>query len=183
MVVGIGLNNFDVEDGGKRGLVDFSNGTCSFQVWHVPGLPCGHVIAVSRFLGETDCGHYAMSCYSNEVYKSTYAAQINPPPHKLEWEISDGMVDLQPLHISKRQASRPKENKRILSRGEEPTPIYCSRCKTYGHRRESCSQPTKTQSSSRRVSKIQPAPVQVELEEFQDYIFQNTFPSYNLGDF
>ncbi|XP_022031177.1 uncharacterized protein LOC110932128 [Helianthus annuus] len=128
VVAGIAQDSFDVDDGGKRGLVDFSNGTCSCWVWQVSGLPCGHVIVVSRFLGEPDCAYYAMSCYTNEVYKSTYEEHINPAHDKSEWEIPDGLVNLQPPPlITKRLAGRPKENKRILLLGEDPTPIYCEK--------------------------------------------------------
>ncbi|XP_022042361.1 uncharacterized protein LOC110945030 [Helianthus annuus] len=56
-VAGIRVNSFVVEDGGKRGVVDFSNRSCSCHVWQVSGLPCGHMIVVSRFLGEADCCH------------------------------------------------------------------------------------------------------------------------------
>ncbi|XP_035838230.1 uncharacterized protein LOC118485846 [Helianthus annuus] len=68
-VAGIGVNSFVVKDGGKKGVIDFLNLSCSCRVWEVSGLLCGHVIAVSRFLGEPNCSHYAFSCYSNEVYK------------------------------------------------------------------------------------------------------------------
>ncbi|XP_022003124.1 uncharacterized protein LOC110900546 [Helianthus annuus] len=122
MVAGIGLNSFNVEDGRKRGLVDFSNGTCSCRVLQVSGLPCGHVIAVSRFLGEPDCGHYAMSCYSNEVYKSTYEEQINSIPHKSDCEVPDGLVDMQPPHITKRQAGRPKKINESYRKERNPLP-------------------------------------------------------------
>ncbi|XP_021991714.1 uncharacterized protein LOC110888497 [Helianthus annuus] len=119
-VAGIKADSFLVEDGGKKGLVDFLNRSCSCRVWQVSGLPCGHVIAVSRFLGETDCSHYAFSCYSNEVYKKTYEESINPLPHRSEWVIPEGIGSVLPPHITKRQSGRPKENTQILSRGEEP---------------------------------------------------------------
>ena len=109
-VAGIRVNSFVVDDGGKRGVVDFSNRSCSCRVWQVSGLPCGHVIAVSRFLGEPDCSHYAFSCYSNEVYKKTYEESINPLPHRSEWVIPEGLGSVLPPNITKRQSGRPKEN-------------------------------------------------------------------------
>ncbi|XP_022032921.1 uncharacterized protein LOC110934032 [Helianthus annuus] len=181
-VTGVRVNSFEVEDGKKRGFVDLANGTCTCRVWQLSGLPCGHVIAVSRFLGESDCGHYSMSCYSNEVYKATYAEEINPIPHKSEWEKPDGLLNLQPPNITKRQSGRPKENKRILSRGEEPTPIFCGRCRSHGHHRESCRHPTYSQSTSRGISTTHVRSVEVEPEDFRDYVSQHTIPTYNLGE-
>ncbi|XP_022033039.1 uncharacterized protein LOC110934159 [Helianthus annuus] len=144
----------------------------------VSGLPCGHVIAVSRFLGEPDCSHYAFSCYSNEVYKKTYEESINPLPHRSEWVIPEGLGSVLPPNITKRQSGRPKENNRILSRGEEPVPVYCSRCRTYGHVRDVCLDPMKSQIRSRKSS-AKGKEKETETQSSTDDIF----PSYNLAEF
>ncbi|XP_021986483.1 uncharacterized protein LOC110882893 [Helianthus annuus] len=70
-------------------------------VWKVSGLPCGQVIAVSRFFGEPDCSHYAFSCYSNEVYKKTYEESINLLPHRSEWVIPEGLGSFGPYSVKK----------------------------------------------------------------------------------
>ncbi|XP_022013727.1 uncharacterized protein LOC110913190 [Helianthus annuus] len=177
-VAGIRVNSFVVDDGGKRGVVDLSNRSCSCRVWQVSGLPCGHVIAVSRFLGEPDCSHYAFSCYSKEVYKKTYEESINPLPHRSEWVIPEGLGSVLPPNITKRQSGRPKENKRILSRGEEPVPVYCSRCRTYGHVRDVCLDPMKSQIRSQKSSG-KGKEKETETQSSTDDIF----PSYNLAEF
>ncbi|XP_021998068.1 uncharacterized protein LOC110895088 [Helianthus annuus] len=174
---GVGLNTFDVDDRKKRGFVNFYDRTCSCRVWQVSGLPCGHVIAVSKFLGETDCSHYAFRCYSNEVYKKTYEEAINPLPHKSEWEIPEDLINVRPPHMTKRQSGRPRANNRILSRGEEPTPLYCGRCKTHGHHRDVCSAPIPSQQRSRKGKET------VAHEDPGNNPSDNYFPSYNLGDF
>ena len=121
------------------------------------------MIAACRLLKETDCSHYCMPFYSNEVFKKTYEEVINALPHRSEWETPAFDINLQPPHITKRQAGRPRENNRILSAGEEPTRTYCSRCKTYGHHRDRCSAPASSQSksnkSSKKTAKQQPDPV------------------------
>lgn len=187
-VSGVGVSSFHVDDGKKNGFVDIINGTCSCRVWQVSGFPCGHVIAVSRFLGETDCSHYTSFWFHNQLYLKTYEGVINPLPHRSEWNTPDGLIDLQPPNITKRQAGRPRENKRILSTGEEPTQLYCSRCKSNGHHRDRCTQPMSSQRKSKSNSKKTGVeqthlPTIVESEDYQEYGFQDTYPAYNLGDF
>ncbi|XP_022041232.1 uncharacterized protein LOC110943808 [Helianthus annuus] len=182
-VAGIELNSYSVADSGTRGLVDFVNGTCSCRVWQVSDLPCGHVIAVSKFLGETDCSKYCFPCYSNEVYKKTYEEAIYPLPHRSEWEIPEDLINLQPSHMTKRQAGRPRENNRILSRGEEPTPLYCSRCNSYGHHRDVCRQPMPSKIRTRKGPDKGKGKETDDPDHFTQSPSDYMYPSFNLGDF
>ncbi|XP_021974580.1 uncharacterized protein LOC110869648 [Helianthus annuus] len=182
-VAGIELNSYSVADSGKGGLVDFVNGTCSCRVWQVSGLPCGHVIAVSKFLGETDCSKYCFPCYSNEVYKKTYEEAIYPLPHRSEWETPEDLINLQPPHMTKRQAGRPRENNRILSRGEEPTPLYCSRCNSYGHHRDVCRQPMPSEVRTRKHPDKGKGKETDNPDDFTQSPADYMYPSFNLGDF
>ncbi|XP_021991602.1 uncharacterized protein LOC110888379 [Helianthus annuus] len=182
-VAGIELNSYSVADSGKGGLVDFVNGTCSCRVWQVSGLPCGHVIAVSKFLGETDCSKYCFPCYSNEVYKKTYEEAIYPLPHRSEWETPEDLINLQLPHMTKRQAGRPRENNRILSRGEEPTPLYCSRCNSYGHHRDVCRQPMPSEVRTRKDPDKGKGKETDNPEHFTQSPADYIYPSFNLGDF
>lgn len=186
---GVGVNTFQVLDGDKNGFVDLSNETCSCCVPQISGFPCGHMIAVSKLLKEQDCSHYTSPWYSNQLYKTTYEEAIYPLPHRSEWETPEYLIPLQPPHITKRQSGRPRENKRILSRGEEPTPVYCSRCRTHGHHRDRCSAPVASRSkSARRGSKKEnhhqtPSPTFVEADDFAEYVIHNTCSTVNLADF
>ncbi|XP_035836094.1 uncharacterized protein LOC110888959 [Helianthus annuus] len=182
-VAGIELNSYSVADSGKGGLVDFVNGTCSCRVWQVSGLPCGHVIAVSKFLGETDCSKYCFPCYSNEVYKKTYEEAIYPLPHRSEWETPEDLINLQPPHMTKRQAGRPRENNRILSRGEEPTPLYCSQCNSYGHHRDVCRQPMPSEVRTRKHPDKGKGKETDNPDDFTQSPADYMYPSFNLGDF
>ncbi|XP_021986468.1 uncharacterized protein LOC110882872 [Helianthus annuus] len=182
-VAGIELNSYSVADSGKGGLVDFVNGTCSCRVWQVSGLPCGHVIAVSKFLGETDCSKYCFPCYSNEVYKKTYEEAIYPLPHRSEWETPEDLINLQPPHMTKRQAGRPRENNRILSRGEEPTPLYCSRCNSYDHHRDVCRQPMPSEIRTRKDPNKGKGKETDDPDHFTQSPSDYIYPSFILGDF
>ncbi|XP_022041318.1 uncharacterized protein LOC110943896 [Helianthus annuus] len=182
-VAGIELNSYSVADSGKGGLVDFVNGTCSCRVWQVSGLPCGHVIAISKFLGETDCSKYCFPCYSNEVYKKTYEEAIYPLPHRSEWETPEDLINLQSPHMTKRQAGRPRENNRILSRGEEPTPLYCSRCNSYGHHRDVCRQPMPSEVRTCKHPDKGKGKETDNPDDFTQSPADYIYPSFNLGDF
>ncbi|XP_021985233.2 uncharacterized protein LOC110881204 [Helianthus annuus] len=149
----------------------------------VSGLPCGHVIAVSKFLGETDCSKYCFPCYSNEVYKKTYEEAIYPLPHRSEWETPEDLINLQPPHMTKRQAGRPRENNRILSRGEEPTPLYCSRCNSYGHHRDVCRQPMPSEVRTRKHPDKGKGKETDNPDDFTQSPADYMYPSFNLGDF
>ncbi|KAD6118657.1 hypothetical protein E3N88_09928 [Mikania micrantha] len=78
-VTGVNGHVFEVADGGKKGLVDLYARTCSCRQWQLSGLPCGHVIVVSRFLNQTECSHWALHWFTRDVYRSTYEESINTP--------------------------------------------------------------------------------------------------------
>ncbi|KAI3761978.1 hypothetical protein L1987_52401 [Smallanthus sonchifolius] len=137
-VSGIDQNKFEVDDGGKKGVVDLGNRTCTCNQWQLSGLPCGHVICVSRYLNQTDCSHWALNWFSTEFYRGTYQEIVNPLPDQTEWEISQDYFPIQPPLMNKRQAGRPRENRRIPSVGEVVTPSFCTRCRNEGHTRVSC---------------------------------------------
>ncbi|XP_022008107.1 uncharacterized protein LOC110907431 [Helianthus annuus] len=133
--------------------------------------------------GETDCSKYCFTCYSNEVYKKTYEEAINPLPHRSEWETPEDLINLQPPHMTKRQAGCPQENHWILSRGEEPTPLYCSRCNSYGHHRDVCRQPMPSEIRTRKGLDKGKGKETDDPDHFTQSPSNYMFPSYNLGDF
>ncbi|XP_076952698.1 uncharacterized protein LOC143626510 [Bidens hawaiensis] len=142
---GIDEYHYDVDDGGRRCVVDLLNRTCECRKWQVSGLPCGHAISVCKFLKLRDCSHLAMDYYTKEFVVSTYLEPINPVPNESEWVVPESHVPLLPPVMEKRQAGRPRENKRILSRGEVTGPIFCTRCHTTGHKTGKCKQPLESQ--------------------------------------
>lgn len=120
-----------------------------------------------------------MHWFTADVYRSTYEETINPLPAKCEWEVQDDFVAVQPPLMNKRQAGRPRENKRIPSRGEQVTQGNCSRCGGQGHHRDRCRSPMPSQMSSRSRelgtnNEFQAAPTYVDPAYFRDYIIDTT---------
>jgi hypothetical protein len=174
-VTGINQDNYEVDDGGKKGLVDLLNRSCTCQQWQLSGLPCGHVICVSRYLKQTDCSHFALNWFSKDVYRDTYRETVNPLGDQSDWEIPDNYVPIKPPLMNKRQAGRPRQNNRIPSRGETVTPPFCSRCRMEGHHRDSCRTPMPSQmSSARRNNNVFSPNVYVDLENFRNYVVDAT---------
>ncbi|XP_076919449.1 uncharacterized protein LOC143580247 [Bidens hawaiensis] len=118
-VTGIDQYRYNVHDGGARCIVDLLNRTCRCRKWQASGLPCGHVIAVCKHLRQSDCSHWAMDYYKKDILVASYSEPINPVSNESEWVVPDDFTPLLPPHMDRRQAGRPRENKRIPSRGEE----------------------------------------------------------------
>ncbi|KAD7478202.1 hypothetical protein E3N88_01338 [Mikania micrantha] len=79
-----------------------------------------------------------MDWFKNDVHAATYAEAINTVPDESKWELQEDEDSLETPQMERRQASRPRENKRIPSRGEEIAPTICSRCHHKGHMRHQC---------------------------------------------
>ncbi|GJT04117.1 hypothetical protein Tco_0838579 [Tanacetum coccineum] len=105
------------------------------------GLPCGHVIDVTRFLGLTDCVQYVSDWFKKPKYQGTYLESIHFLRNMQQWEFSQNIHKAIPPRMDNPQPGRPKNTKRIQSQGEEPRVIHCSRCTQAGHRRDQCNKP------------------------------------------
>ncbi|GKE16633.1 transposase, MuDR, MULE transposase domain protein [Tanacetum coccineum] len=133
---GVNHYQYQVSDRRYNHKVNFQTCTCQCRKWQLSRIPCGHVIAVTRFLGMTDCVQFVADWFKKEKYQGTYAESIHFLRNIQEWEF--------PLHIQKAippkmdnpQPGRPKNTNQIKSQGEEPRSIHCSRCRQAGHRRE-----------------------------------------------
>ncbi|PWA85223.1 phospholipase-like protein [Artemisia annua] len=111
---------------------------CDCRKWQLSGIPCGHVIAVSRFLGQTNCLKYVQYWFKKEKYQATYAESIQFVGNYKEWEYPDHIHPVTPPIMNNPQPGHPKNTDRILSQGEEPTRRHCSRCNEVGHTRLRC---------------------------------------------
>ncbi|GJZ50861.1 transposase, MuDR, MULE transposase domain protein [Tanacetum coccineum] len=87
---------------------------------HLYGIPCGHVIAVTRFLGLTDCVQFVADWFKKEKYQGTYAESIHFVGDMHEWELPSHIHPAIPPRMDNPQPGRPKNTNRILSQGEEP---------------------------------------------------------------
>ncbi|GJT05993.1 transposase, MuDR, MULE transposase domain protein [Tanacetum coccineum] len=90
------------------------------QEWYykrrkLAGLPCGHVIAVTKYLGLTDCLQFVSDWFKKPKYQGTYAEPIHFIGNVQEWEFSQHIRKAIPPRMDNPQPGRPKNTKRIKS--------------------------------------------------------------------
>ncbi|PWA84900.1 hypothetical protein CTI12_AA152370 [Artemisia annua] len=141
---------YQVRDSRSVHTVNLTEGECSCRKWQLSGLPCGHVCAVARFSGMSNCNHWAKGWFSQTTLKRTYQQLVHPL--KEPWETPGDVQVVLPPAIVKRQPGRPKENQRIRSQGEEPRIVRCSRCGVAGHYRDACREPLPSQNVRRTAT-------------------------------
>nr|GEY02950.1 hypothetical protein [Tanacetum cinerariifolium] len=113
VAVGIAVGRvYEVDDRRRIQTVELCNGTCTCRKWQVSGLTCGHVLAICRVIGLTDCHRLAKGWFMRIALKGTYQ-------------------ELQP-------SGRPKSTKHIRSQGEELVKVRYGRCGERGHNRQGC---------------------------------------------
>ncbi|GJT32507.1 hypothetical protein Tco_0922926 [Tanacetum coccineum] len=71
------------------------------QEWYykrrqLAGLPCGHVIAITRFLGLTDCVHYVVDWFKKPKYQATYSESIHSLGNMQQWEFPEKLKKTAP---------------------------------------------------------------------------------------
>ena len=140
-VYGVNQHRFQVFDGRYNREVNLNNWTCECRKWQLSGIPCGHVIAVSRFLRQTDCVQYVHDWFKKAKYQATYAEAVNFVGEYYEWEYPTHVQPVKPPRMDNPQPGRPKKTDRIRSQGEEPRVRHCGRCGEAGHERRQCKQP------------------------------------------
>ncbi|GKB41744.1 transposase, MuDR, MULE transposase domain protein [Tanacetum coccineum] len=138
-----GVNNYqyEVSDGQYIRAVNLHTGICECRKWQLSGIPCGHVIAVTRFIGLTDCVQYVADWFKKPKYQGTYSESIHFLGNMSQWDFPPNIQKAIPPRMDNPQPGRPKNTNRIKSQGEEPRPIHCSRCTKAGHRRDQCNNP------------------------------------------
>ena len=102
---------YQVRDARSVHTVKLLEGDCSCRKWQLSGLPCGHVCVVARFLGMSNCNHWAKGWFSQTTLKRTYQQLVHPLGDV--WENPGNLKVVLPPVIVKRQPGRPKENQRI----------------------------------------------------------------------
>ncbi|PWA64836.1 transposase, MuDR, MULE transposase domain protein [Artemisia annua] len=132
------LKLYRVWENQKSHVVDLREGTCTCKKWQLSGLPCGHVCAVSMFLGLSNCNQWAKDWFKKTTLKGTYEGKMYPLKDIKMWSTPSEPQVVKPPYIVKRQPGRPKDNHRILSQGEEPRRYSCGRCGVVGHTRANC---------------------------------------------
>ncbi|GKC56320.1 hypothetical protein Tco_1083918, partial [Tanacetum coccineum] len=84
------------------------------------GIPCGHIIAVTRFLGLTDCVQFVAEWFKKDKYQGTYAESFHFVGNMQEWEFSSHIHPAIPPRMDNPQPGHPKNTSCILSQGKEP---------------------------------------------------------------
>ncbi|GJV38167.1 transposase, MuDR, MULE transposase domain protein [Tanacetum coccineum] len=85
---------YQVSDGRYNREVNFETGTCECCKWQLSGIPCGHVIAVTRFVGLTDC----IKAIKND-YDTNVMYDIAKVAGKLQIFVSHNPIDLRTVLI------------------------------------------------------------------------------------
>nr|GEY33129.1 hypothetical protein [Tanacetum cinerariifolium] len=109
--------------------------------WKLSGIPCGHVIAVSRKMGCTDFSRLAFGRFRKTTLYSTYQDLVYPVGKPSSWVRPDGLQVVKPPNINFHIAGRPKNTYRIKSQGEEPIQVRCSKCGVHRHNKTACHEP------------------------------------------
>ncbi|GKB73823.1 transposase, MuDR, MULE transposase domain protein [Tanacetum coccineum] len=141
VVNGVNHYQYQVSDGQYTREVNLQTGTCECRKWQLSGIPCGHVIAVTRFIGLTDCVQFVADWFKIDKYQDTYTESIHFLGNMQQWEFPHNIHKAIPPRVDNPQPGRPKNTNRIQSQGEEPRVIHCSRCKQAGHIPNHCTKP------------------------------------------
>ncbi|GJU29754.1 transposase, MuDR, MULE transposase domain protein [Tanacetum coccineum] len=134
--------------------VDLVAFQCSCRKWQLSRLPCGHVCAVCRVSGLTNCNLWAKMWFKKITLKSTYQEMVYPLKDPKMWQAPNDLQLVLPPVMIKRPAGRPKNKKCILSNNESATIPSCTRCGMEGHNRNGCNQPFPTIVPSQRRKSV-----------------------------
>nr|GEX42667.1 transposase, MuDR, MULE transposase domain protein [Tanacetum cinerariifolium] len=82
VVCGVSDHQYQVSDGRYNHQVDFYTGTCQCRKWQLFRLPCGHVIAGTKYLGLTDCLRNMLLTYaqSHQIRLHVYVSRVEISP-------------------------------------------------------------------------------------------------------
>ena len=135
-------NLFQVRDGQKDGLVNLLDHSCSCRKWDLSQLPCGHVMAVCRYLQLGDSQRFCNNFFSREWLSVMYQEPIKPLRHQSKWDTPEHIHSrlVLPTICDSRPPGRPALE-RIPSTGEDVQPKKCGRCGQIGHNRTKCKNP------------------------------------------
>ncbi|GKD33081.1 transposase, MuDR, MULE transposase domain protein [Tanacetum coccineum] len=115
VVCGVSDHQYQVYDGRYNRQVDFHTGTCQCHKWQLLGLPCGHVIALTKYLGLTDCFQFVSDWFKKPKYQGTYAEPIHFIMNVQEWEFPQHIRKAIPPSMDNPQPGRPENTNRIKS--------------------------------------------------------------------
>nr|GEV97423.1 transposase, MuDR, MULE transposase domain protein [Tanacetum cinerariifolium] len=106
---------YQVSNGRYNLQVNLETGVRECRKWQLSEIPCGYVIAVTRFLRLTDCVQYVSDWFKKDKYQGTYAKSIHFLGDMQEWEFPIHIHPVIPPLMDNPQPCRPKNTNRILS--------------------------------------------------------------------
>nr|GEU60932.1 putative Gag-Pol polyprotein [Tanacetum cinerariifolium] len=116
VVVGIAVGRvYKVDDRRRIQTVELCNGTCTCRKWQVSGLPYGHVLAICRVIGLTDCNRLAKEWFMRISLKGTYQELVYSVGEVSSRQIPNYSPVVKTPHMNKKPSGRPKSTKRIRS--------------------------------------------------------------------
>ncbi|XP_038988890.1 uncharacterized protein LOC103709707 isoform X2 [Phoenix dactylifera] len=131
-------NVFEVHDDSIN-VVNIENWECTCRRWQVTGLPCMHALAVFQHIDR--CMYdYCSKYFTTECYCLTYSLSINPIPDVGRPSCTDPSHCTFACPRTRRLAGRPKE-KPADPRIAIKRAVRCSRCKEFGHNKQTCKAP------------------------------------------
>ncbi|VFQ78997.1 unnamed protein product [Cuscuta campestris] len=131
-----------IDKNGRSFVVNFQNRTCTCCEFQLDHFVCVHAVAATRCRSGLSCYDYVSSFYTTTAWRATYSGIIHPIPSKESWVLPDEVTQVVclPPSCDKRPPGRPKKRK-IPSKGEHAKQQSCSRCKSQGHNRKTCTNP------------------------------------------
>ncbi|GKD72150.1 transposase, MuDR, MULE transposase domain protein [Tanacetum coccineum] len=91
---------YQVDDRRRVHQVDLTFRTCTCRKWQLSGIPCGHVIAVSKKMGCTDCSHLALGWFRKTTLYSTCQDLVYPVGEPSSWVRPDGLQVVKPPNMN-----------------------------------------------------------------------------------
>ncbi|GJY81596.1 transposase, MuDR, MULE transposase domain protein [Tanacetum coccineum] len=93
---------YQVDDRRKVHQVNLTTHSCSCHKWQLLGIPCGHVIAVGRVVGCTDCSQLVLGWFRKTTLYSTYQELVYPLGEPSTWHCPDGLQVVKPPLMDRR---------------------------------------------------------------------------------
>ncbi|GJR24710.1 transposase, MuDR, MULE transposase domain protein [Tanacetum coccineum] len=124
VVKGVNEYQYEVSDDQYIRDVNLQAGTCECRKWQLSGLPRGHVIAVTLFLGLTDCVQYVSDWFKKPKYEGTYSESIHFLRNMQQWEFPQNIQKFPLVNWTIHNPGHLKNTKSIRSRrGSKSNPL------------------------------------------------------------
>ncbi|GJY88734.1 hypothetical protein Tco_0503362 [Tanacetum coccineum] len=79
--------------------------------WKLSSIPCGHVIAVGRVVGRTDCSQLALGWFRKTMLYTTYKELVYPLGEPSSWQFPKGLQVVKPPLMDRRSPGRQKKQR------------------------------------------------------------------------